>query len=648
MENHAPGPGHAADARAQACERIRQHLEHGAPWDACDAFREDVAKFAGDAELLYWGALAHARAGAMHQAQALLDQAQAVVGQSSERLADILSLRGRLWKDAFHRAPDAVKAPELAERARKEYLAAYALQGDPFPGINAATLSLLLGDVAAARNLAQKVAARLAAQETARSFWDLATAGEAHLLLGEFDQARRCYTAAYHEAPGDAGSVATMRRQVNLLARVIPEAADVLRFLPAADVVAFVGHMIDSPGRAPRFPPALVPAVASAIRAELARLHEPIVYTSAACGADLIFIEAALEMGAEVNIVLPFNRLDFVQTSVTIGGEGWSERFDNALTRATRVILATEEGHLGDDGLFEHAALLLEGFAILRASQLQASPLLLCVIDAGAPGRLGGALSSFERWKRHLGPPQVIDLRELRASAGLDPQSAAVKRQNTTAPIGAASPTHLPLRYEADDPGAGPRRTLKTLLFADFAGFSRLHDAFAPQFQASFLKIAAAQIAASPVKPLDAKTWGDALYVVFDSPQGGAEFALRLLESMLAVDWTAVGLSDTSQIRIALHVGPVYCGFDPIMDRDSYFGSSVTKTARIEPVTPPGMVYASEAFAATLVATGPHDYALEYIGRLALAKGYGESRIYRLDRQYSRSATDHRSIDPRV
>jgi hypothetical protein len=45
------------------------------------------------------------------------------------------------------------------------------------------------------------------------------------------------------------------------------------------------------------------------------------------------------------------------------------------------------------------------------------------------------------------------------------------------------------------------------------------------------------------------------------------------------------------------------------------------------------MVYASEAFAAALSATGQRDYALEYIGRLPLAKGYGESRIYRVDRR---------------
>ena len=178
-----------------------------------------------------------------------------------------------------------------------------------------------------------------------------------------------------------------------------------------------------------------------------------------------------------------------------------------------------------------------------------------------------------------------------------------------------------------------PQRALKTLLFADFAGYSRLHDAFAPLFQQQFLEIGQREIERLSVQPLEAKTWGDALYVVFESPRDGAEFALRFLARMLDVDWTAAGLADTSQIRIALHTGPVFCGFDPVMGRDSHFGASVTRAARIEPVTPPGMVYTSEAFAATLTASGSHGYDLEYIGKLPLAKGYGESRIYRLDRR---------------
>ena len=209
----------------------------------------------------------------------------------------------------------------------------------------------------------------------------------------------------------------------------------------------------------------------------------------------------------------------------------------------------------------------------------------------------------------------------MRNRAELDAKGAADAPAAAPAPVAVAS---------AD---TRPRRTLKTLLFADFAGFSRLHDAYAPLFQTRFLEIVASEIAAAPVKPLDSKTWGDGLYIVFESPGDGAEFALRLLARLLAVDWKAAGLSETSQIRIALHAGPVFRGYDPIVKRDGYFGSSVTRTARIEPVTPPGMVYASEAFAAILATSGPSGCAIEYVGLLALAKGYGESRIYRLERR---------------
>ncbi|HTS23284.1 MAG TPA: adenylate/guanylate cyclase domain-containing protein [Casimicrobiaceae bacterium] len=617
-----------AESATGAVERIRKCLEQAAPWDACDAFREAIERQPRDAPLLYWGALAHARSGAIHAAHALLDRAQAAAAPS-DSLTDILSLRGRLWKDAYHRAPDAPEAAEWAQRSREQYLAAYARERDSFPGINAATLSWILGDRDEARRLAREVAARLAAQAAPRSFWDVATAGEAELLLGRLDRAREAYAAAYAGAAGDAGSVATMRRQVALLAPALPEAREILAVLPVPDVVAFAGHMIDAPDRPePRFPAAIAPWVETAIRAELARLRQPIVYTSAACGADLILIEAALDVSAEVNIVLPFDRADFLRTSVATGGEAWVRRCDAALERATRVIMATEENYLGDDVLFDHAAMLLEGFACLRAAQLETEPTLLCVIDPESEGRVGGTQASVERWRRRVGPPRIVDLRELREqalSAPRAPATGAARASKT--PAGAAANRAMPT------PAARPQRTLKTMLFADFAGFSRLHDATAPLFQESFWKIAAGEIEASRERPLLAITWGDALYVVFDAPRDGADFALRFLERMRAADWPALGLPESSQIRIALHSGPVFRGFDPIIGRDNFFGSSVNKAARIEPVTPPGTVYASEAFAATLAASGQDDYALEYVGRLTLAKSYGESRIYRLERR---------------
>jgi hypothetical protein len=54
------------------------------------------------------------------------------------------------------------------------------------------------------------------------------------------------------------------------------------------------------------------------------------------------------------------------------------------------------------------------------------------------------------------------------------------------------------------------------------------------------------------------------------------------------------------------------------------------RTARIEPITPPGEVYASEAFAAVAAATGIRDLAFDYVGRKALAKQYGSLGLYHL------------------
>jgi hypothetical protein len=614
-----------------ACARIRGHLAQGAPWAGCDAFRDVVTQHPDDAELLYCGALAHARAGAKSEAHALLDRARAAPAATA-LLSDILSLSGRLWKDQLHRAPDASDAATIARHARDEYLAAWALLRDPYPGINAATLSMLLGDRAAARDLAQTIAAALAPKlsaataaaaagsgaTAAAACWDQVTAGEAELLLGHYGEARQRYAAAHALASGDAGSVATMRRQLVLLARVLPEAAAMLPLVPAADVLAFTGHMIDAPGRAaPRFPAALVPAVEAAVRKRLARMHRPVFYGSAACGADLIVIEAALAQGAEVNVVLPFDQDDFVRTSVEVGGAGWLPRFDAALSRATRVVRATEERYLGDDVLFEHAALLVEGLAQLRASQLQTSPRLLCVIDPSAAGQVGGTRSAFERWTRCVGTPEVLDLAALRGSAASGGTGAEVGEADSRARSPAPASTT-------------PPRTLKSMLFADFAGYSKLHDGSAALFQADFWAIVARRIESTAVKPLFANTWGDGLYLVFGSPHDAASLALRLVEDFREIDWTAHGLPASSQIRIGVHTGPVFCSFDPIIGRDNYFGSGVTRAARIEPITPPGTVYASEAFAATLAASGQREFVLEYVGQVALAKGYGESRVYRL------------------
>ena len=71
---------------------------------------------------------------------------------------------------------------------------------------------------------------------------------------------------------------------------------------------------------------------------------------------------------------------------------------------------------------------------------------------------------------------------------------------------------------------------------------------------------------------------------------------------------------------------------DPVLDALAFMGSHVSRTARVEPVTPLGAVYVTEPFAAALVLDGGSQFVCEYVGRMPAAKDYGELRMYRLRR----------------
>jgi class 3 adenylate cyclase len=69
-----------------------------------------------------------------------------------------------------------------------------------------------------------------------------------------------------------------------------------------------------------------------------------------------------------------------------------------------------------------------------------------------------------------------------------------------------------------------------------------------------------------------------------------------------------------------------------VLEADAFTGTHVNRTARIEPVTPPGEVYVTDAFAAALVLAGEDELTCDYVGHMAAAKGYGKLRMHRLRR----------------
>ncbi len=72
---------------------------------------------------------------------------------------------------------------------------------------------------------------------------------------------------------------------------------------------------------------------------------------------------------------------------------------------------------------------------------------------------------------------------------------------------------------------------------------------------------------------------------------------------------------------------------DPILQRDSYTGSHVTRAARIEPVTVPGCIFVSEQFAAAFSQLDDPDLLCVPAGVEKLAKGYDTCDVYWLGRR---------------
>ena len=124
------------------------------------------------------------------------------------------------------------------------------------------------------------------------------------------------------------------------------------------------------------------------------------------------------------------------------------------------------------------------------------------------------------------------------------------------------------------------------------------------------------------------ETAGDGLYFVFANTADAAHYALALSALVRGRDWAAAGLPAQFNLRIALHSGPVHRSQDPLTGRPLYTGPHASRAARIEPITPPGQVYASQAFAAVAAAQGVRDIDLRYVGSVALAKGYGMLPLY--------------------
>lgn len=126
--------------------------------------------------------------------------------------------------------------------------------------------------------------------------------------------------------------------------------------------------------------------------------------------------------------------------------------------------------------------------------------------------------------------------------------------------------------------------------------------------------------------------WGDALFAVIATPLLAADIALRIQAALGELPLAEMGIPEGSGMRIGLHHGSIYAMHDPVIGRTSFIGTEITTAARIEPITPIGEVYVTQAFASMLSLERASPFSCQYVGRIAMAKNYGAMPMYHLSR----------------
>ena len=616
-------------------------LDMGEYLFAYDLIDEGLRRLdSADLPLRQLRALALLRAGATQQAVAALEslREETTAGADNETAAT-LGLVARTSKERWLHDSDGVAGAAHLQVAYEAYRRAHQLEPRSWTGINAATLGLISGDrrrahgyARDARALALRTLTRLDnlpggdEADTEQRYYALATLGEAGLVLGDLGAAAARYREAVAMDCNQHGRIAATRRNAGLLLRHLGRDEGMLaQCFPLPRVVLFAGHMLDRDDREmARFPATMETSIKDALREYLAPLTPLIGYSSAACGADILFLETVLELGGQIHIVLPYGESEFVADCVDITENGnWASRFQELVEHAIRVTTVSPHRVATSALSYEYANQVQLGMARDQATQLGVPLAPLAVWDGLVEELPGGTAAVISSWVRQGLDFDWVEIDQCHdGTPRLHRKSADEYRETFI---------RLPMR---DDRAPGTR--VRSMLFADVRGFSRLRDDQTPRFMEHFLGLVGRLTDRLDDGLLLRNTWGDGLFLVFADVEQAGQFALELRDAVRDAPWADYGLPEDLSIRIALHAGPVHEFTDAVTKNRNFAGTHVSQAARVEPITPAGQVYASQAFAALVEFGQVQSLRCQYVGQQPLAKGYGVFPTYHVERRLTR------------
>ncbi len=584
-------------------KEISEQFRAGYYFSAFDDAMMALSDFPEDIGLKHIAVLSLLRGGAFQAAEKLFGD----FNLGEETHEDILALSGRLVKGQIAELGQAADKA-LYARAATLYEKTYNIAGGSYSGVNAASLWYLAGDKARAETIASNILRDYAIthlDDAQSEYYRYATRAECFFILGNEEAAELALKKALSSDPENYGARASTLRQFEMLGEgQVPAFAAALK---VPQTLHYTGHMfyIGKVGEERSLTQAEAVELSAEIKRHLKRHSISSAFGALAAGADILFAENILELGIDLHLVLPVPVSDFKRLSVTPMGAHWEARFDAALARAKTVRIIMEDPGDFDPLDLKMGSLIAMGLARLAAQRLHTDPLQISVMDkSSADTTLAGTRFDIKQWHEAGGASENIDW-----------------------PHGYQEKPDLHLQ-------ASDRRLFRAMLFTDLKGYGQLPDRSLPDVLTKIFEPMAKKCQELEEPPLDIRSWGDGLFLVFETPLAAARAAFELMD----VFTQSVAVKDSGgredlSLRIGVHFGPVWERIDPFTQSPNLYGRHVTTAARLEALAVPGSICVSENFAA-VIAMGPTEenceFTCDYVGRAKPKKEESEFALYSL------------------
>lgn len=508
---------------------------------------------------------------------------EALLSENGEN-AETCGLLGRVEKDLAAGSTDEEIRRGHLNAALNHYRAGFDAAvaanddgGASYCGINSATVSVLLGDIATARQFVEKTLTHTGEHS---DYYSLATRAEAQFILGHEVDAR----ALYEEVAGIAtagrrlADLASTRKQCRELSLQLHGRRDHLDdCFPSGNIAVFSGQ--------PELEPGAEEIVAMrAMIIDWLKTHQiREAFGSVKSAWDIILLEIAKEAGVDIHVSIG-------TTTKSVD----PARLFGLINGAISTIEPPPEG----EGSPEFIDQLITASAALRADNLGFSLEALAVgADLSATAVPFWQRKNLSVTARHPARVEEDVTPDKESPAGVVPFPRALVSTKSKEEVLALVHFHFPM-------------------------YAKLGEGGAIAFQKGVLGPIAERLINLSRPPIARQGFGADYLFIFDDLHAAGKGCFELLQALSEVGHTC------SLPSVCLHTGPLMQLVNPVLNFHSYEGTSILHAAAISRALPAGVVAASEAFTALSSLESIRGFHFEHSGKIPLDNS--SERLYRV------------------